>query len=353
VDQVKAPQRGCRVGDPAPVNPVALARQLVDIDSTTGREGDVCRWLAAWLRARDYTVVEQPVSGSDRANLLATTDVLPSVVLSTHLDCVPPFFPSREEDGFLIGRGSCDAKGIVAAQVTACERLRAGGERRVGLLFVVGEERGSDGAVASAELAGSLRSQFIINGEPTESCLAAATRGVWRATLRARGRAAHSAFPELGDSAIDRLVDALVSLRRVALPEDPVLGRTHYVVGLISGGIAPNVVPPDAEAEITFRTVGPAGEVRAVLAALGDGIDVEHVLEVPVEHLHTVPGFPTRVFPFTTDAPFLHPFGRVLLFGPGSARVAHTDNERVEIAEMIRAVDTYERLVKTLLASAD
>ena len=339
--------------DQVGVDPIGLARQLIDIDSTTGREGDVCRWLAAWLRARHYTVVEQPVSGSDRANLLATTDVLPSVLLSTHLDCVPPFSASREEDGFLVGRGSCDAKGILAAQVAACERLRAGGERRVGLLFVVGEERGSDGATLAAALAGRVRSRFIINGEPTDSCLAAATRGVWRASLRARGRAAHSAYPELGDSAIDRLIDALVSLRRIALPEDPVLGRTHYVVGLISGGIAPNVIPPNAEAEITFRTVGPAGDVRAALAALGAGVEVEHVLEVPVEHLHTVPGFPTRVFPFTTDAPFLHPFGKVLLFGPGSARVAHTDDERVEIAELIRAVDTYERLVKTLLASAD
>ncbi len=335
----------------APVDPIALARQLIDIDSTTGGEGDVCRWLAAWLRARGYTVVEQPVSGNDRTNLFATTDVAPSVILSTHLDCVPPFFPSREQDGFLIGRGSCDAKGILAAQVAACERLRAGGERRAGLLFVVGEERGSDGATASAALAGRVRSQFIINGEPTESCLAAATRGVWRATLRARGRAAHSAFPELGESAIDRLVDALVSLRRIPLPDDPVLGRTHYVVGLMAGGIAPNVIPPNAEAEITFRTVGPARDVRAALAALGDGIAVDDVLEVPVERFHTVPGFSTRVFPFTTDAPFLHPFGEVLLFGPGSARVAHTGDERLEIAELLAAVDTYERLVRTLLAS--
>jgi acetylornithine deacetylase len=333
------------------VDVVALARQLIDIDSTTGREGDVCRWMAAWLRARGYSVVEQPVSDSDRANLLATTDAAPSVILSTHLDCVPPFFGSGEADGFLVGRGSCDAKGILAAQVAACERLRADGERRVGLLFVVGEERGSDGAAASAELAGRVRSRFIINGEPTESCLAAATRGVWRATLRARGRAAHSAFPELGDSAIDRLVDALVSLRQIALPEDPLLGRTHYVVGLMSGGIAPNVVPPNAEAEITFRTVGPASDVRAALTALGEAIEIEHVLEVPAERLHTLPGFPTRVFPFTTDAAFLHPFGEVLLFGPGSVRVAHTAEERLEIAEMLAAVDTYERLVKALLAS--
>jgi acetylornithine deacetylase len=324
---------------------------MIDIDSTTGREGEVCRWLAAWLRAHGYTVVEQPVSGSDRTNLLATTGEGPIVMFSTHLDCVPPFFASGEKDGFLLGRGSCDAKGILAAQLAACERLRAAGERRVGLLLVVGEERGSDGAAASAELAGRVRSRFIINGEPTGSCLAAATRGVWRARLCAHGRAAHSAFPELGESAIEKLLDALVALRRIPLPEHPVLGRTHYVVGLVSGGIAPNVIPPEAEAEITFRTVGSAGEVRTALAALGAGVAVEDVLEVPVERFHTVPGFDTRVFPFTTDAPFLHAFGQALLFGPGSARVAHTDHERLEIAELHRAVDAYERLVRALLAS--
>ena len=221
----------------------------------------------------------------------------------------------------------------------------------MGLLFVVGEERGSDGAAACGELAGRGRSRFIINGEPTDCCLAAATRGVWRARVRAHGRAAHSAYPELGDSAIEHLIDALVALRRTPLPDDRVLGRTNYVIGLVSGGIAPNVVPPDAEAEITFRTVGPASEVRSAVAGLGAGLDVEDVLEVPVERFHTVPGFATRTFPFTTDAPFLHRFGDVLLYGPGSARVAHTDHERVEIPELHRATDGYERLVRALVAS--
>ncbi len=334
------------------MDPVSFARQLIDIDSTTGREGGVCAWLAAWLRSHGYAVTEQAVSDGGRANLLATTAARPDVILSTHLDCVPPFFPGGQDDEFLTGRGACDAKGILAAQVAASERLRAAGTSRVGLLFVVGEERGSDGAAACAALAAQVHSKFIVNGEPTDSCLAAATRGVWRARLRARGRAAHSAFPELGDSAIDRLLNALAALRRATLPEDEALGRTHYVVGLISGGIAPNVVPPSAEAEITFRTVGPPDEIRTTLEKLDPSIDVEHVLEVPVERLHTVPDFETRVFPFTTDAPFLHPFGKVLLFGPGSARVAHTDSERLEIAELLRAVDSYERLVRTLLKSA-
>jgi acetylornithine deacetylase len=333
-----------------PVAAVAFARQLIDIDSTTGREGAACRWLAVWLRDRGYTVTEQPVTG-DRSNLLAVTDADPVVILSTHLDCVPPFFPSGETDGRLTGRGSCDAKGILAAQVAACERLRARDESRVGLLFVVGEERGSDGAAAAPALAGRVRSRFIVNGEPTESVLATATRGVWRVKLKARGRAAHSAFPELGQSAIEHLIDALVALRAVPLPVDPSLGTTSYVVGLMSGGLAPNVVPPDAEAEVTFRTVGPSEDIRAALAALEPLVELEHVLDLPVERLHVVPGFETRDFPFTTDAPFLRDFGQVLLFGPGSARVAHTDHEHLDIGEFCAAIDAYQRLATTLLAS--
>lgn len=334
-----------------PVETIALARQLVDIDSTTGGEGEACGWLAGWLRGRGYAVVEQAVGGGDRRNLLATRDPRPVVVFSTHLDCVPPFFPSGQDDHFVTGRGSCDAKGILAAQVAACEHLAAAGERRVGLLFVVGEERGSDGVRAAAELARTVGSRFIVNGEPTDSCLAAATRGVWRVKLHAHGRAAHSAFPDLGESAIDKLLDALLALRALPLPSDPLLGLTHYVVALISGGVAPNVIPPSAEAELTFRTVGAASEVRRAIEALSPGVELEDVLEVPPERFHIVPGFETRVFPFTTDAPFLHPWGRVLLFGPGSVRVAHTDQERLALDELHSAVGAYERLARTLLAS--
>jgi acetylornithine deacetylase len=330
---------------------VSLARALVDIDSTTGAEAAVCAWLAAWLRERGLTVFEQELGGG-RANLLATAGADTHVVLSTHLDCVPPFFPSAVQGNVLAGRGACDAKGIVAAQVSACERLRAAGETRAGLLFVVGEERGSDGAKAAGALAERGHSRFVVNGEPTESRLASATRGVWRVKMRTRGRAAHTAFPELGESAITKLVDALVALRELGLPADEVLGTTNYVVGLMSGGIAPNVVPPDAEAEITFRTVGPARDILAVLESLGPDVDLEHVLEVPVERFQTPAGFSTQVFPFTTDAPFLHAFGKVLLFGPGTARVAHTDHERIEIAELRAAVGTYEQIVRTLLAEA-
>jgi acetylornithine deacetylase len=325
---------------------VDLARALVDVDSTTGREAEACRWLASDLRRRGFTVREQPVSDG-RTNVLAFLDPRPRVVLSTHIDCVPPFFPSRVEGGRLYGRGACDAKGAIAAQVSAVESLRERGEKRVGLLFVVGEERGSDGAAAADAL--SPGSAFLVNGEPTGSRLGLATRGVLRVKLRASGRAAHSSQPQRGVSAIDLLIDALVDLRGIDLPEEAQLGRTFYVTGLISGGIAPNVVSPSAEAELNFRTVGPGSEVLERLASLGSRVTVEPVLEVPPVRLRTVPGFETAVFAFTTDIPLLPRWGEPLLFGPGSILDAHTAEEHVEIAELEAAVDAYARIAEGLL----
>ena len=332
------------------MDPVAFARELIDIDSTTGREGEASRWLARHLRELGFAVTEQPVDG-DRANVvaIANSTSTPLVVLSTHFDCVPPFFASRVEGDRLYGRGACDAKGILAAQVAAADRLRAEGETRVGLLFVVGEERGSDGAKLANEIADG--SRFLVNGEPTESRLGAATRGILRLKLQAEGRAAHSSFPELGVSAIDKLLDALMQLRSLPLPDDPALGRTHYSVGLISGGVAPNVVSPSAEAEVMFRTVGDAGEVRRAVAALESRVAIEHVLDVPPVKMKVVPGFDTAVFPYTTDIPFLTAWGEPLLFGPGSVHVAHTADEFVSIGELHAAVNSYVRIAKGLLNS--
>ena len=326
---------------------VALARSLIDIDSTSGHEAEACRWLSGWLRRRGYSVVEQPVN-DDRVNIIATLDP-PDVVLSTHIDCVPPFFPSREENGVLYGRGACDAKGILAAQLAALERLRAEGEHRVALLVVVGEEHGSQGArAANTRPPGS---RYLINGEPTDNRLGAATRGVYRVRLVARGKAAHSSHPELGESAIEKLLDALILLRTLPLPEHPVMGRTFYTVGLMSGGVAPNVVPPIAEAEVNFRTIGTAADVRAAISALDDAVDLQDVVEVPPVVLETPSDLDTAVFPFTTDIPFLSAWGRPLLLGPGSVLVAHTDKEHVRIADMIDSVDHYVTLARHLLES--
>jgi acetylornithine deacetylase len=328
-----------------PVDPLALARQLIDIDSTTGREGEVASVLAAYLRGRGYSVFEQPVEGT-RANVIAARGE-PRLVFSTHIDCVPPFLPSRLVDGRLYGRGACDAKGILAAQVAAAERLHAGGDTRVGLLFVAGEERGSDGAMAAGRLASP--SAYLVNGEPTDNRLGAATRGVYRVRLITDGQAAHSGYPELGRSAIEPLLDVLRDLRGMAWPADDELGTTHYTIGLIRGGVAPNVIPAHAEAEILFRTVGDHQPVRERLATLVAGrARVEEVLEVPAVRLHTVPGFETATFAYTTDIPFLRGWGTPLLLGPGSIHVAHTDEEHVAIAELHRAVELYVDLAHRL-----
>jgi acetylornithine deacetylase len=331
-----------------PVDIVALTRALVDIDSTTGREDAVGRWLADYLRRRGWSVAEQRVDDT-RFNVIAEARSRGGVTFSTHIDCVPSFFPSRIEGDRLYGRGACDAKGILAAQVAAADRLRRAGETRVTLVFVVGEERGSDGARAANDAATENASRFLIDGEPTDNRLGIATRGILRLKLRATGRAAHSSFPELGESAIDKLIDSLVELRSVPLPEDAVLGQTHYTIGLITGGVAPNVVSPSAEAEVMFRTVSDAAAVREAVAPLEQRVTIEDVLEVPPVRLTTVRGFEVAVFPYTTDIPFLPRWGAPLLFGPGSIHVAHTAEEYVSVAELHAAADHYVTLARALL----
>jgi len=323
---------------------LAFARELVDIDSTTGQEAAAGGWIADRLRRLGYHVTEQAVAPG-RFNVFASIDA-PDIVLSTHYDCVPPFFASSVVDGKLFGRGACDAKGILAAQLAAVERLRQRGERKVGLLFVVGEERGSDGAmVANAAGPGAA---FLVNGEPTGNKLATGTRGILRVRMHARGRAGHSSAPELFESAIEKLVDALLHLRRLPLPSNPEWGSTSYSVGLIEGGVAPNVVPAHASAEVMFRIVDDPAEVLAQLRSLAHLVEVEEILRVLPVRLHTVPGFDSRSFPFTTDIPLLDRWGIPLLLGPGSFLLAHTDNEHLEIAEFEAAIDTYTRLIPAL-----
>jgi acetylornithine deacetylase len=329
-----------------PLDVVALTRELVDIESTTGREGACGAVIAARLRDRGWTVTEQRVT-EGRGNVVATRGPRPALAFSTHFDCVPPFFPSRVEGDRIYGRGTCDAKGILVAQWAAAERLLDEGRDDIALVFVVGEERGSDGAMAANREA--LPTRFLVNGEPTECRLGAATRGAWRVRFRTTGKAVHSSHPHLGVSAIEKLIDALVQVRTIVLPEDPLLGRTSYTVGVIQGGVAPNVVPPHASCEVMFRTVGAASDIAARLVPLEALVEIEHVLEVPPVRLHVVPGLETEVFAYTTDVPLLGGFGTPLLYGPGSILDAHTDTEHVRIPDLHRAVADYVSLAHTLL----
>jgi acetylornithine deacetylase len=332
-----------------PVAQLRLTRGLIDIDSTTGREAEAGVFIAEALGGLGFDVVRQPVADG-RFNIYATSKGhgAPEVVLSTHFDCVPPFMPSRVDGARLYGRGACDAKGTLVAQIAAASRLMASGERRVGLLFVVGEERGSEGAVAANALAPP-SCRYLVDGEPTDNRLGTSTRGVYRARLTATGRAAHSSLPALGESAIDKLVDALVMLRAVDWPADADMGRTFYTVGLIKGGVAPNVIAPHAEAEMMFRTIGDHAVLRGLIEAATAGlVTVEDVLVAPVR-MRTVDGIEAAAFPFTTDIPLLDRWGAPLLIGPGSITVAHTDEEHVEIAELERAVELYVRVARELL----
>lgn len=331
-----------------------LTRALVDIESTTNHEKNVGDYLFAHLSelaSRSNGQVCRIAAEPNRDNLFAAWDE-PVVTLSTHMDTVPPYFASSEDERFIFGRGACDAKGIIAAMISAAEQLLAAGTRNFGLLFVVGEERNSAGAKAAA--AQPHGSRFLINGEPTENQLAVGSKGALRYEITTQGRQAHSAYPELGDSAIHRLLDVLQEIRRIPLPEDALLGPSTLNIGTISGGRAPNVVADHAEAEVMFRTVGdPAALRQAVAAAAAAGrAEAREVLHTPAIRLNQFEGLPTTVVSFTTDIPtFQGAWGEPFLIGPGSIHVAHTAEERVAKKELCDAVEIYARMTTQLLTT--
>ncbi len=326
---------------------VAFTRQLVDIESITGNEGPVGDFLHGELLRRGFQSEKIAVEGQ-RCNVFATSSeaVNPTVVFSTHMDTVPPFILSSEDATCVYGRGSCDAKGIIAVQVAAAERLRQE-SIHVGLLFLVGEERDSRGAkVANQRPRGS---KFLVNGEPTENRVAVASKGALRVEVIAHGRMAHSAYPELGESAIDKLLAALQRLQAMQLPSEEGIGPCTLNIGVIEGGRAPNVIPDKARAQLLYRLVGPSGQLKQeIVESVGNLAEVEFVLEIPFLRLRKVEGLPTMVAAFTTDIPALSNWGEPLLLGPGSIHVAHTDREYVEKQQLTEAVDLYCSIAKRL-----
>lgn len=329
-----------------------LTRALVDIESITGNEKNVGLYLyehLSRLAAQYGGAAERILVEDERYNVFASWGE-PVVTLSTHLDTVPPFFSSREDDEFIWGRGACDVKGIIATMVKAAEQLLADGHRNFGLLFVVGEERNSAGAFAAAKAPRG--SKFLINGEPTENRLALGSKGTLRYEITATGRMAHSAYPELGESAIDKLLDALAAIRAIPLPSDPVLGPSTLNIGVLEGGRAPNVVADFAKAEILIRLVGdPAPLKAAVFDAIGGKAEAVEVLCVPAVHLGSLDGMETTVVAYTTDIPaFGGAWGKPFLIGPGTIHVAHTSEERVPKKQLAKAVEIYQSMVRRLAA---
>jgi acetylornithine deacetylase len=333
------------------MNVFELTRKLVDIESITGNEESVGRFLYEYLSAKGSSTngrVELIEVEPKRYNVLACWGD-PVVTLSTHIDTVPPFFPSREEGDNIWGRGACDTKGIIASMIYAADALIAAGTRGLALLFVVGEERNSAGAFAAAR--NPRGSRFLINGEPTGNKLALGSKGALRFEVHAHGKMAHSAYPELGESAIDKLLSALDRLRHMPLPSDRVLGASTLNIGTIAGGRAPNVIPDHAVAEVFIRLVDEGlGTHDQVHKLLEPGVQVKDVLRIPALHLGALPGIETTVVAYTTDIPaFGDTWGKPYLLGPGTIHVAHTAEERIPKAQITQAVQIYQEMVRQLL----
>jgi acetylornithine deacetylase len=331
------------------MNLFALTRKLIDIPSVTGDEKVVGEFLGSHLEGLGYQVQMQEVE-HERFNVIATNGASPRVVFSTHMDTVPPHIPSTEDEERIYGRGACDAKGIIASQINAAELLRADGVNEVGLLFTVDEETGSLGAQVANKNKPTRPPEYLINGEPTDNKLACATKGSLRLTLKTSGRASHSAYPEQGESAIEKLLDILEQIRRSDWPRDEILGETTCNIGVISGGTRANVVPDSAKAVLQLRLVSDVSRVKDILETAIDGrAEVEYLSEHDPVHLLAVEGIEQCVVRFTTDIPYLSNWGTPLLLGPGSILNAHTDREFVEKSELISAVDLYVQLARTLL----
>jgi len=338
------------------IDPVGLTRQLCEIESTTYNEGAVGDFLERFLEGRGWAVAKTPVpqplesgTAGARWNIYAGTEgQTPDLVFSTHMDTVPPYIPFSEDAEFMYGRGVSDAKGIIAAQVAAATVLRAEG-LKVGLLFVSGEERDSAGAKEANRAAKG--SRFLINGEPTDNRLALASKGALRAVFKASGKMCHSAYPELGESAVHKLVEVLGKVLTMPLPTLEDVGPSTLNIGQIHGGHAPNVVADKAEAQVLVRLVGDSAPVRQALKDACEGLaEVDFTLEIPFVRLKALEGFPTMVAKFTTDIPQLSNWGEPLLLGPGSIHVAHTPYERLAKRELLEAVELYVEVGKRLLA---
>ena len=331
-------------------DPIRFTRQLVDVESISGNETACGELLFRELTTLGMKVKRIPIE-KERFDVFATFSATPhpEVVLSTHFDTVPPFMPSREDAENIYGRGACDAKGIIAAQIAAAETLRHR-TSKVGLLFLVGEERDSQGAKeANLHAPGS---RFLINGEPTENKIGRASKGTLRVQLTANGRMAHSAYPHLGESAIEKMVEALHRLLQMPLPDNPEIGSTTVNIGLIEGGRAPNVIPDFARAQLLYRLVGPTDKLRKDIQAAISGLaTAEFALEIPHVRLRTVVGIPEMIAAFTTDIPALTNWGEPVLLGPGSIHVAHTDGEFISKRDLSEAIGLYASVAQTLLAS--
>ena len=331
------------------MNIFQLTRRLIDIPSPTNSEQEMMKYLKNDLSNLGFTIQTQAISDG-RFNILARKGE-PKVVLSTHTDTVNPYFPSSEDERYIYGRGACDTKGIIAAMLKAADILLKKGMENFGLLFVVGEEDKSDGAIAANTLPNQCK--YLINGEPTENKMATGTKGVIRLKITAHGKACHSAYPERGESAIEKLLDILQDIRAMELPVHPLLGRTTNNIGIIKGGIQANVIPPEAEAILMTRVVTSTQEIRDQLSTvIGNRADTDFYFKYEPVLTRVLPGYPTMVASYGTDIPFLNNWGEPILFGPGSILDAHTADEKIDKRQLEEAIHHFVEMVVQLLKDA-
>lgn len=330
------------------MNLLELTKKFVNIPSVTNSEAEIADFLSAYLRGQKFEVREQDIDGR-RRNILALLGPNPRVMFCTHMDTVPPFFEAREDESHIFGRGACDAKGIMASMIWAGQELRKEKQTEMGLLFVVGEETDSIGAKKANDL--NIDSEFIIIGEPTENKMGLGHKGQVTLKMTAAGKSAHSAYPSLGESAIEKLIDALQEIRFLDFGEDPTWGKTLVNIGKIEGGVAHNVIPDSASATVSLRS-GQASDqiIDRIMSLVGQKVKIEVLGRAEAQVLFTLPGFEQVVLPYGTDIPYLQSFGKKLLLGPGSAVVAHTEKEKVEKQQLFEAVKIYKKMAKGLLA---
>ena len=332
------------------IDPIAFARQLIDIPSTSDNELAIAELLERELTRLGYTTQRHDVSAT-RFNLLARAGGAPRVVLNSHIDTVPPWFASSEDEENVYGRGACDTKGIVAAMIVAGERLRSRGIQDFAFLFVVGEETDSIGAKTANTAFANLGSEYVLVGEPTESTFARASKGALTCTIRFEGVAAHSAYPHLGDSAINRMVAAIAEINATDWGRHELLGEATVNVGVVRGGQKPNIIAAEAECELIFRLVTTPEDVQARLEALLERHRgrITSARGNEPQFMVVPAGEKSEVVSFNTDVPWLKNLGKPLLFGPGSILDAHGKNEKIAKRELLAAIETYEAMVVALL----
>lgn len=330
-------------------DPIAFAKQLIDIPSPTDFERDASAFLHDELSRLGYACRKQEVA-AERFNVFASAGGRPRVVVNSHIDTVPPWFAARDDDEFLHGRGACDTKGIIAAMLAAGERLRADGIRDFAFLFVVGEETDSIGAKSANVAFAELGSEYVLVGEPTESRFARASKGALTCFVEFHGIAGHSAYPDRGDSAITKMVAAIAEINAADWGHDDVLGRATVNVGVVRGGEKPNVIPASAECQIMFRHVGDPEDVRRQLDAIVSkhGGTITVARGNPPQHMFVPDGAEPVIVAFNTDVPWLSSLGKPMLFGPGSILDAHGPNERIRKKDLLESVRTYYDTVASL-----